>query len=279
MSVNCTFYKHSDFNGDSRAYSLSNSWRYWRVRFGSPLKNEITSFRASASDGTNGNVYGFTNSDYKGGFAALNIPEGWVSWWSNVGGSMNDDIESALLVNRNQDEFVLELGDMILDPFRDQVDAALAGEDASRKGNPRVYANLWPSHDPSRKFVSIEQDLRVAVSWWPDYDARMRYDIYFYLASPTEVRAYVAWVNTWVEGGVFSGKINDQLHPQVMAGVSQVNDELASQLPLLSLVALSRGEFQRLYLLPGNEPKMPPPNANFGRIGNSSENCCLVLTF
>jgi hypothetical protein len=89
----------------------------------------------------------------------------------------------------------------------------------------------------------------------------------------------VAWVHTWVEGGVFSGKINDQLHPQVMSGAPAVNDALADQLPLLSLVAAFRGDIRRIYLLPGIEPRMPPPNSNFGRIGASKESCCLVLTF
>lgn len=279
MSVDCTFYKHSNFGGDSRAYSLSNSWRYWWIKFGSPLKNEITSFRATASGGYDGNVYGFTGSNFKGDFAALNMAEGWTCWWSNVGSAMNDDIESALLINRSKDEFVLELADMIIDPFRDGLDDALAGEDAQRSGNPRIYANFWPSHDPSRKFVSIRQDLRVNIDWWADYDARMRYDIYFYLHSSTEVRAYVAWASTWVEGGIFSSKILNQLHPQIVSGASQMNAELASQLPLLGLVALFRGPFQRLYLLPGPEPDMPPPSSNFGRIGNYTEDCCLVLTF
>lgn len=279
MATDCTFYKHQNFGGDNRSYSLSNSWRYRWIKFGSPLKNEITSFRANAYSGRAANVYGFTGNNYLGDFASLNMASGWSCWWSNVGGQMNDDIESALMINRSNDEFIIGMTDTIADAFRDQLQAALAGEDASPRGNPRIYATFWPSYDPNRKFVTIEQDLRINVPWWPDYDARMRYDIYFYLHSPTEVRAYVAWGHTWVEGGVFSGKINDQLHPQVMAGASDVNDALAQQLPLLSLVALFRGPFRTLYLLPGREPQMPPPSANFGRIGNAKEDCCLVLTF
>jgi hypothetical protein len=279
MAVDCSFYKHSNFNGASESFTLTNSWRYWWIKFGSTLRNEITSFRATASNGRHGHAYGFTNRDFKGDYAALNMRNGWTCWWSNVGGALNDDIESALLINRNTDEFVLELGDLIIGPFRDQIDDALAGEDASRRGDPRIYANFWPSHDPSRKFVSIEQDLRVDVPWWPDYDARMRYDVYVYRHSPTEVRAYVAWISTWVEGGVFSGKILDQLHPQIVAGAPLVNAELASQLPLLSLIAAFRGPIQSVYLLPGREPNLPPPSSNFGHTGVHSENCCLVLTF
>ena len=279
MTVNCTFYEHSNFNGRSENFFLNDSWRYWWIKFGSPLRNEITSFRANAGGGyAAGNVYGFTSRDFKGDFASLNIPRGWISWWSNVGGAMNDDIESALLINRNEDEQVLEVADLIRDPFIGQLDEALAGEDVSRSGDPKIFANFWPSHDPNRKFVSIEQKLRVHINWWPDYDAKIRYDIYLYLDG-NEVKGYVAWASTWVEGGIFTGKILDQLHPKVVDGMRPLNDELERQLPLLSLIALVRGPFRRLYLLPGQEPIMPPPNSNFGRIGNYAEDCCLVITF
>lgn len=278
MAVSCTFYKDSRFRGTSQIFSLSNDWRYWWVKFGWLLHNEITSFRATASAGFDGNVYGFTGNSFQGDFASLNMAEDWTCWWSDVGGVVNDDIESALLVNRNRNESVIALADLIRDPFVAKLDEKLAGSPARRRGDPRIYANFWPSHDPTRKFVSIEQDLRVEVDWWPDYDARMRYDIYLYLHSPTEVQGYVAWVNTWIEGGVFSGKINDQLHPPVVAGASAVNEEINSQLPLLGFLAIFKGQFRSLYLLPGEQPQMPPPSSNFGRVGNHAENCCLVLT-
>lgn len=279
MAVDSTFYKHASFGGSSSSFSLNDQSRYRWIKFGSTLKNEITSFRANSYSGRAANVYGFTSNDFLGGFASLNLPNGWTCWWSNVGSQINDDIESALMINRATDEFVLGLADLVLERFSEQLAEMLEDEDASPRGNPRIYATFWPSWDPNRKFVTIEQDLRIDVPWWPDYDAQMRYDIYLYLYSPTEVKAYVSWVHTWVEGGVFSGKINDQLHPKVVDGAAAVNDALAQQLPLLSLVAAFRGPFQSLYLLPGHEPAMPPPSSNFGRIGSASEDCCLVLTF
>lgn len=278
MAINCAYFKHHNLTGDSSSFALDNSWRYWRIKFGSVLRNEITSFRASAHSGFAGNVYGFANNDYTGAFAALNMAEGWTCWWNNVG-PLNDTIESAIQVNRNLNEFTLELGGMIRDRFKDQLDAQLAGQQVSRSGDPIISAMLWPSFDPTRKFLRIHQPLHVALDWWPDYAASITYDIYFYLASPTEVRAYVAWVHTWVEGGIFSGDISDELHPQALAGAAQVDAALASQLPLLTLVAAFRGRFDRLYLLPGLVPEMPPPNTNFGRLGESSEGCTLVLTF
>ena len=101
MAVFCEFFEHSNFAGDSVSYIADNNWRYHWVKFGSALGNEITSLRANAYSGTGGNVYGFSERDFLGSFASLNMAQGWTCWWSNVGGAMNDDIESALLVNRN----------------------------------------------------------------------------------------------------------------------------------------------------------------------------------
>jgi hypothetical protein len=279
MSVDCTFYEHVNFAGDSESFTLSDSWRYHWIKFGSPLRNEISSFRASAAGGGGGNIYSFTNRNFTGDFLSLNMAPGWTCWWSNVGSSVNDDIESALLINRSDDELVLELEEMFRDPFIEQLDELLEGEDVRRNGNPRIFANFWPDHDPDRKFISIEQNLRVELDWWPDYDAKIRYDIYFYLIDSTHVGAYAAWAYTWVEGGVFSGKIYDQLQPRVVSGASQVNAALAEQLPLLSFATIFRGPFRRLYLLPGPVPVMPPPSSNFGSSGNSHDDACLVLTF
>jgi hypothetical protein len=176
MAIFAEFFKHAGFGGHTESYTLSNSWRYYWIKFGSALRNEITSLRANAYAGFHGNVYGFTNRDFLGDYAALNMSEGWTCWWSNVGGAMNDDIESALLINRNRNELALSLRDQIVAPFVDAFDEETAGTQVSRRGNPRVYSVFWPSFSPNRKFVRIEQDLRVALDWWPDYDARVRFE-------------------------------------------------------------------------------------------------------
>lgn len=274
MAVFAEFFKHADFGGYSESFTLNNDFRYWRIKFGSQLRNEITSMRAKAYSGRNGHVYGFTNNDYLGEFASLNMAEGWTCWWSNVGGSLNDDIESALLINRNKSEFTLELKDQISEPFKSKLDAKLAGTQAKRKGDPRVYSLFWPSFDPTRKFVRVEQDLTVELDWWPDYDARIQYDIYLYLNSNGKLQGYVAWAHTWVEGGIFSNRIKNELHPKVVAGAADLTAEIQAKLSLFSSFT-----FRQVYLLPGSIPPMPPPSANFGRIGNSADDATLVLVF
>lgn len=280
MAVYCEFFKHSNFAGYSESFLLDNSWRYWWIKFGSALGDEITSLRANAYGGFAGNVYGFTERDFLGRFASLNMAEGWTCWWSNVGGAMNDDIESALLINRNRSELRIEMADQISDPFIEGLDAEIQDTQISRRGSPRIYSVFWPSYDPNRKFVRIEQDLRVALDWWPDYDAQVQYDVYLFLDGNGAVSGYVAWTYCWVEGGIFSGDIFDELHPKLVAGAATLTQQLQDQLALVNLLAALAGySFTSLYLLPGNEPAMPPPSSNFGRIGNAKENATLVLAY
>ncbi len=280
MAVYSEFFKHSNFGGNSESFLLDNNWRYYWIKFGSALGDEITSLRANAYGGFSGNVYGFTERDFLGRFASLNMAEGWTCWWSNVGGAMNDDIESALLINRSPSELRIELADQISDPFIEGLDAEIQDTQVSRRGDPNIYSVFWPSYDSSRKFVRIEQDLRVAIDWWPDYDAQVKYDIYLYLDGNGAVNGYVAWTHSWVEGGIFSGDILDELHPKLVSGAATLTQQLQDQLALINLLAALAGySFTSLYLLPGNEPAMPPPSSNFGRIGNAKENATLVLSY
>ena len=274
MAVYAEFFKHANFSGYSESFTLGNSSRYLWIKFGSKLRDEITSMRANAYSGFDGNVYGFTGNDFLGDYASLNMSEGWTCWWSNVGSKLNDDIESALLINRNKSEFAVELKDQIAGVFKSKLDEKLAGTQAHRSGEPRVFSLFWPSFDPTKKLVRIEQDLRVELDWWPDYDATIRYDIYLYLSSDGKVKGYVKWAHTWVEGGIFSGDILDELHPKVVAGAADLNSELQNKLSLFSAFT-----FRSLYLLPGPQPPMPPPSSNFGRIGNAKDTSTLVRVF
>ncbi|MAG97595.1 MAG: hypothetical protein QF797_12960 [Alphaproteobacteria bacterium] len=280
MAVFCEFFEHSNFAGDSVSYIADNDWRYHWVKFGSDLGNEITSLRANAYSGTGGNVYGFSERDFLGSFASLNMAQGWTCWWSNVGGAMNDDIESALLVNRNSNELRIGMAEQITDPFIEGLDEEIEDTQVSRQGNPRIYSVFWPSYDPTRKFVRIEQDLRVELDWWFDYDAQVQYDIYLFLDDNGAVNGNVAATNCWVEGGIFSGGILDDLCPRLEAGAETLTEQLQDQLAVVNfLAALGGYNFTRLYLLPGSDPVMPPPSTNFGRIGNATEDSTLVLAY
>ena len=267
MAVHADFNIDINFGGDVDSFTLDNSWRYWWVVFGSKFGNNISSFRATAYDGFNGNVYGFTGKHFLNTYLALNLQEGGTSWWSYVGDALNDRIESAILVNRGKDELVTGLKDQIAGDFASGMDVQLAGTQVSRAGDPRVYTTFWPGYDPDKTFVSIEQDLNVALDWWPDYSAQVRYDVYLYLDGAGTVQGYVAWTYVWVEGGIFSGDIFDSLQPKLVAGAAAVTTKIQEKLAMFSAF-----HFKSLYLLPG-----PPPSDNFGDIHDAKENSTLVL--
>lgn len=268
MAVFAEFYQHINFGTPVSTYNLTNEFRYYRIRFNSTLRNEVSSMRANAYAGTNGNVYAFTGRNFLGDYASLNMRDGWTSWWSYVGDRINDDLESAIIVNRNASgELMILPGEQIGPAFVEQIDEALRGTPVSRRGEPRIYSLFWPAHDPGRIFVSIEQDLNVAIDWWPDYDAQVRYDVRLYLTPEGRLDGYVAWTYVWVEGGIFSDDIFDALQPPLVAGAAVLTQALRERLALLE-----RLRFQTLYLLPG-----PIPSENFGDMRNAKDGSTLVL--
>jgi len=267
MAVHTDFYKDINFGGDVDSFTLDDNWRYWWIVFGSQFTNNISSFRSTAYDGFDGNTFAFTENHFLGTYLSLNMQEGWTSWWSYVGDSLNDQIESALLVNRNKNELVVGLKDQIADDFKTGMDAQLAGTQVSRNGDPRIYTTFWPGYDPGKMFVSIEQGLNVAVDWWPDYDAQVRYDIELALDGAGTVQGWVAWVYVWVEGGIFSGDIFDSLQPQLVNGASTLTTKIQEKLAIFSSF-----HFSSLYLLPGT-----PPSSSFGDIRDAKSDSTLVL--
>ncbi len=41
MAVYSEFFKHSNFGGNSESFLLNNNWRYYWIKFGSALGDEI----------------------------------------------------------------------------------------------------------------------------------------------------------------------------------------------------------------------------------------------
>ena len=293
MTVIATLFEHQDFGGVANTFSTPAGERYRGVRLGQ-LANEVTSLRATSSGGKDGNVYGFTNRDFDGRFASLNMPEGWTCWWSNVG-SLNDDIESALLVNRDKEEANLDAGFWLANAFATKLDEKLAGKPVRRDGDPLVSSVFFPSYDPARVFLRIKQNLVVEVDvganaeiWGvqvlpsdliiDDYHSYIAYDIALDLQSITRMRAEVAWVTTWVESGLFTDDVFDQLSGEAMGAVGDLNQALGALGDLTEVIAAFRKRFfSQPYLLPGMLPNMPPPDANFGAMGDSNDGATIVL--
>lgn len=267
MAVFSEFFKHRDFNGNLETFTLNNNYRYWWIKFGSTLRNEISSLRAHAYGGLKGNLYAMSENNFSGKYVSLNMQAGWTSRWNYIGDSFNDDIESALLINRSPREMEIELKDLIVPDFLEGFDAETRGTPVTRKGDPKVFTTFWPGFAPDRNFVSIEQDLNVEVDWWPDYSAQVRYDIYLYLNSSGNVWGYSYYPYVWVEGGIFSKKIFNELYPKLKNGAHTLTEKIQAKLSLLSF-----RRFRGLYLLPAGKP-----SANFGDRGHTKDNSTLVL--
>ena len=189
--------------------------------------------------------------------------------------AFNNDAHSMLLIaaRRETDEFRISFRDIFLDQWRSILDSQLSGSRASRNGDPPLTWELWPigiSHlSSSQQYLKIHQRLRVDIPWWPDYDASITYHIRLYLDGGGHLRAYVARWAYWVESGVKSGQIADQLEPQVIAGMNTLNSELGDQLAILSGF-----EFEDLYYLPGDQVSRAPTGT---RTGTTFDDVTIVL--
>jgi hypothetical protein len=172
------------------------------------------------------------------------------------------------MVNRGVEEMIFSAKTLLFDTVQAKFKEAVRGTRAKTKGDPRIYATFWPGYDPTKKFLSIQQDLTIELDWWWDYDAQVTYDIYLYLNGSGKLQGYVAWVHDWVEGGIFSSEIYSELHPKLMAGAAIINTEISAQLALLA--GYTFGSF---YYLPG----APPDMGNFGDAFNHKDDATLVL--
>lgn len=276
MTVATEFFEHINFGGNVSRFVTPTDWRWQWVKFGSALANKISSLRSNVVEGRPANVYAFTNNDFTGNFASLDVNSGWTSWWSAVG-SLNDDIESALIIRRDSREIVTQLKNLLIPDFRTEFDAEAAGTQARRNGDPFVYAVYVAPHDPNSMMVRIHQNITVVLDCWPDYDAWVQFDLKFTL-SGNPLDAFCAWVTTWVESGVHSGTIFDRLHPRMVQAAGVLTQKLRQKTAIINAQVNAAGiRFWDIYILPGQQPAFPPPDANFGRFGNSAEDCCLVL--
>jgi hypothetical protein len=278
MTVVTEFFKHSNFNGASETFVTHTNWRWHWVKFGGTLKNEISSLRSNVTSGRAANVYGFTNNNFTGKFASLNVPSGHTAWYSSLSNQLNDDIESALIIRRNAREVIQPLRDMIVPDFEVQFDAATAGQQVRRNGSPTVSALIFPSHDPNTMLVRIQQRMIVELDCWWDYDATVSFDVEFRLTNATTIDGFCKWVTTWVEGGAFSSAIRNEMHPRMLQAAGTLTQRLRQSLALVNFGAALLGyRFGALYVLPGSQPTFPPAGP-YGRTGTSTEDCCIVVT-
>lgn len=292
MSVTATLWEHANFGGQSLTAD-SGHFRYAWAKYGSAQNDFFSSARAWAA-GNRGNVYFFEHINFMGRFAALNVGGAFSSsWWWYFGDGFNDRVSSTLTVARNaaEKETAVPLRGVVTSQFNSLFDARTAGKPVSRDGDSRMYATYFPDYDQDRAFATMDQNLTVQVriplktkiwnpfgdDWeidlgqvrWSDYKAKVRYDILFSVADDGTLQGAAWWSYVWVESGLFSKKVSDELAPDLHAAKKDITSAIQGQLALLN----GRRKFVDAYLLPGGNPDMN----TFGTKGSFDDDVTLVV--
>lgn len=177
--------------------------------------------------------------------------------------AFNNQATSILVAAPNRGtEFRMSFRDLFLAQWRAQIDAQLT-DGARRNGDPTLTWEMWPngiSHLSSdHMYLKVHQRLRIELSWWPDYDASITYHLFLFLDGNGRLRGHVQRWAYWVESGIKASSIGNRLRPAVIAGMDQINTELAAQ-----LAPFSGFSFRDLYYLPGNQTTRPPTGVRTG---------------
>jgi hypothetical protein len=274
MAIISEFFKHNDFKGKVSRFVTGPGLRWHWITFG-PLANEISSIRCQVTSGRKVNLYAFNRPDFDGEFASLNVPSGWTCWWPGLG-SMNDKVESAFILRREGREIVQSMRDLLLDDFIARFDEGSADKAAKRRGEPTIRALIRTPYDPDVQMVALRQPLTIELDCWSDYDAWVQFDMKFWTVNG-KIKGECAWVTTWVEGGVFSQRVFDELHPEMLDAGRKLSKALKRKFRAANDELEKFGiRLRDVYIIPGEQPSFPP-RGDFGRFGDNREDCCLVL--
>ncbi len=265
-------YKGNNQSGSSRLYGVPQSSRYNKATSSSlssvGFSSNISSARVNASTAADGHLILFAPPfpifsfpDYDGFFVQITNRKNSGSDYDVdhlSAHGINNRTTNILLAAANKGGFEIRMSfrDLFLQKWKDEIDPLLGG-DADRVGNPTLTWTMFPSGvshlSSTRRYLKIYQKLNINVPWWPDYDASITYHLYLYLDGSGHLRGHVARWAYWVEGGLKSGQIADQLEPKVITGMGALNNQLDTELGSFSAFT-----FQDLYYLPGRQTSRKP---------------------
>jgi hypothetical protein len=217
------------------------------------LLNSVESGTLDTSD-MNLNLILFDKGDYGGNFTQLSIgrEEDGTFW---TGGPS----QSALVVasnNANTTETRLSFVALFQSKWDSFLDQTLQGTKASRDGEPILTWRMFPNGDQAgdqylssdQTYLHIQQELLITMPWyWSNYHAVMHYWIELY-AQNSQLQAWIAAWYVSVDSGAKSGKIFNQLAPEVESGMSTLQTQLNQNLAITA--ALKPTD---VYLLPGTQ--------------------------
>ena len=275
MSISARLYQHANFVGRSAYANLpletpvntySQIPKSWLDVFN--LHDQISSVRLSATESeSGGRLILFQHGGYRGRF---------VSFWANAANPVsqaslstfdfNDRTSSALLVRQFKRELPpIAIGSLGSPSLRERAgELADSHPKLGLRGEPVFTWDLWPSFSPGSKYVYIRIPVEVKINNWFNYDAELRFWIYMYINSSGRLAGYVAWYGAWVEGGILTDSILDELMSGLPDQVGDIDEMIASAVESVNILT-----FVRLYYLPGR--------ATGGLEGHVDDDVSLVL--
>lgn len=273
--ISTTLYSENNSTGSSYSTVVSHSERYGRIpadllkQLGLYAHVESAAVYAYQDDA---NLILLKNDNYTGAFVQLSVDgaakqQFSYDTWGHIG--------SALLVSsQKQGEFRLSLKNTLLNKWNQYLDEKLSGSAARREGDPLLTWEMFPTNvsylDSNLTYFKIHQPLHISLDWWPDYAASMTYHVYLYVNENSKLRAWGARWGIWVEGGSKSGKIKDQLRPQVQAGLGEFQNMLNTEFQAFDAF----GNISDVYYLPGDQTT-PLGTENF--VGHTDNDITIVI--
>lgn len=263
-------YQHASYGGWSYLLMQPQGSRYRNVRYiGDGYNDQASSLKVLESQGERGLAILFENVPYEGRYATFPGESGGTAATGNVGPFINDLTSSLMLVRRAppEREIPFTLGG-ILRPEIQQFATSIS-QQVSLRGQPIVTWDMWPDFSPSSKYVYLRVPVTVHVPGWFDYSAEIRYWIYPWVDGQGQLKAYVAAYGCWVEGGILSGTVADQIMQALPGTVGTVNTKIDDLMRAMVIF----GPYTECYLLPGTSgyPGTAPVT------GNTTDDVTVVL--
>lgn len=185
-----------------------------------------------------------------------------------------NDVAASLMEVNTHSMFRYSFRDLFLQEWKTSIDDAL-GNRASRTGSPKMTWEMWPQNvsylDSNKRYLKISQRIRIDVPNWWDYDARITYHLRLYLDGNGRLKGQCVRWAYWVESGMKSGAIADQLEPSVIAGANVLTEKLQQKLDEYSDIS-----FSGVYYLPGRQLDYPQPNVI---VGHTLSDVTIVMEF
>lgn len=257
-------YEHVNKGGLQRLFGIGNSARYNLINesFLGQLSFDslLSSIQVTPSRSATANTILFSNrigsivpgGNFAGDFRQVVAAKNGAANFINLTDfGFNDSTRSILLVNTNRGPEIRKSFRMeFLKTWNKTLDEQLANSQASRKGDPLITWAAFPEGisflSSDQIYLQISQPLNINFDWWPDYTACITYYLYLYLNGSRKLQGHCQGQSVWVESGIKSDEIKNQLWDKVRTGVQTIDQELEKKFASLP-------SFTDFYYLPGRQ--------------------------